>query len=59
MADLGLGWTVLPPAVAEQGPRPLRRWGDAIAARKLLAVHHPGGPDARSARLLEMIRKVD
>ena len=28
-------------------------------ARKLLAVHHPGGPDARSARLLEMIRKVD
>jgi DNA-binding transcriptional LysR family regulator len=59
MADLGLGWTVLPPAVAEQGPKPLRRWGDAIAARKLLAVHHPGGPDARSARLLAMIRKVD
>ena len=59
MADLGPGWTVLPPAVAERGPRPLRRWGAAIAERKLLAVHHPGGPDARSARLLEMIRRVD
>ncbi len=58
VADLGLGWTVLPPAVAEQGPR-LRRWGDAIAERLLLAVHHPGGPDPRSSRLLEMIRKVD
>ena len=58
MADLGLGWTVLPPAVAEEGPRPLRRWGEAIAERRLLAVHHPGGPNARSSRLLEMIRRV-
>ncbi len=58
MADLGLGWTVLPATVAESGGRPLRRWGEAIGERRLLAVRRVGSaPDLRAARFLDLVQR--
>jgi DNA-binding transcriptional LysR family regulator len=53
---LGLGWSVLPRAVGEAGPRPLRPWRPRpIAQRALLGVRRRGAPeDPRADRFLAL-----
>jgi DNA-binding transcriptional LysR family regulator len=59
MVALGFGWSVLPAAVAESPPEPLRRRGKSIARRSLLAVRRPDAPpDARAEAFLRLAARA-
>jgi LysR family cyn operon transcriptional activator len=58
VAALGLGWTVLPAPVAEEGPTPLRRHGRrAVAVRPISAARRDSGvEDPRAESFLALAR---
>jgi len=59
MVALGFGWSVLPAAVAEEGPEPLRRRGRKLTQRSLVAVRRAGAaPDPRAEAFLELARQA-
>ncbi len=60
LVALGLGWSVLPAAVAESRPASLeRRRKRAVSQRSLLAARRAGAPDdARADAFLELARRA-
>ena len=60
MAALGLGWTVLPVAVAEEHPTPLRRHGrHPVATRTISAVRRDSGlEDPRADAFVALAREA-
>ena len=58
MVSLGLGWSVLPPAIAEAVAPSLRaQRRELVAERTLLAVRRAHAPD--DARVSEFLRLVE
>jgi DNA-binding transcriptional LysR family regulator len=56
LVSLGLGWSVLPEAVARSGPEPLAA-GERLAERSILGLRRRGGAaDARAAAFLDAAR---
>jgi len=60
MVFLGFGWSVLPAAVAEAGPEPLRRRrGGPVAVRRICAARRRNAPvDPRAESFLAMARDL-
>ena len=54
LARLGVGWTVLPTGVAEQG-EPLTPAGSIIAERELVAVRRPSDHDQLTGEFLDWV----
>lgn len=55
LVALGLGWSVLPERVAEEGDVPLRASGEALGERTLVGLRRPGAaPDARAEAFLAL-----